>query len=1023
MARSKRIKAEEPEKKEEKEKEKVEEEIEETPERPEKKQEEQSDDEISIDFSWIKKGISKIISEEEMPEEESERGEKKKNKEDDELNIDFSWIKKGISKLTSEKDEEKDEHPKKHQKEEEEDVQIDFKKIKQFFSFDKKHKGPTLGKIVGFMRKHQILLLLLIPLFLSFHFRAQTTYLPLTDQLATDAVYNSLRSQLAGQIDQQYPNLPDRQKQELVAEAFQEMLKTQGPGIEQQIDIVSQQYKSRFQDDKGQTYLLAIDPYTYYRQIRNLLDRGHVGDELRDGQPFNTLFQAPLGSPMYASFHIYFGYFFHKVWSFFNSDVHLMKSFFYIPAIISMLAVIPAFFLARKFGGPVAGFFASVMVAIHPVFLSRTPAGFSDTDAYNVFFPLLIVWCFIATFDQKTFKRKLLLMSLTGFLVGIYSYAWTGWWYIFGFTLGAGSLHLFILGILKLRKGRLHEIQHELYLFCVYVLSSAIFVTLFSGFNTFMNLFTAPLRFIRLKAAISGISIWPNVYTTVAELNPINIRGAINQIGGDLLFYIAILGIILIFFKKNKETKFEIRLTVLLALWFIATLYASTKGVRFVLLLVPAFSLAFGTSIGILYTKISQIISQWIQLDKRIIKSVFLILSLLLFIKPLQSASYTAEHELPSMTDAWWESLTQIKEESSEDAIITSWWDFGHWFKTIAERGVTFDGASQSGHNAHFVGRSLLTPNETETIGILRMLDCGQNLAYETLLEETDQNGVRAVDIIKELQLVDREEAKRILKKENITEEILQYTHCDPPEAYFITSEDMTQKAGVWGHFGSWDFRKAQIWQTAKGVPSTQGISLIEELGFPTEEAQQLYNEVQGLQDETSANTWIAPWPSYGQSSPSGCGVEGETITCGNGLVVNKTSWDAHIIAQGAALVPVSLTYFDGEDIVEKKFSNVSTQVSGILIPTGINSYRSMIAQSAHANSIYTRLFYLEGHGLRHFEKISDRRAVTGVRIVVWKVKWDGGEPRTAFNFTEPVENEIILEETSENSTRAANQS
>ena len=41
-------------------------------------------------------------------------------------------------------------------------------------------------------------------------------------------------------------------------------------------------------------------------------------------------------------------------------------------------------------------------------------------------------------------------------------------------------------------------------------------------------------------------------------------------------------------------------------------------------------------------------------------------------------------------------------------------------------------------------------------------------------------------------------------------------------------------------------------------------------------------------------------------------------------------------------------------------------------------------------DSMFTRLFFLDGHGLKHFQKFSDLRSVTGQRIVVWKVDWEG---------------------------------
>ena len=82
------------------------------------------------------------------------------------------------------------------------------------------------------------------------------------------------------------------------------------------------------------------------------------------------------------------------------------------------------------------------------------------------------------------------------------------------------------------------------------------------------------------------------------------------------------------------------------------------------------------------------------------------------------------------MTDGWYNSLTKIKEESQEDAIINSWWDFGHQFITVSKRGATFDGGSQNRPMAHWIGNALLTSDEKTTVGILRMLDCDSNGAF-----------------------------------------------------------------------------------------------------------------------------------------------------------------------------------------------------------------------------------------------------------------------------------------------------
>jgi len=59
--------------------------------------------------------------------------------------------------------------------------------------------------------------------------------------------------------------------------------------------------------------------------------------------------------------------------------------------------------------------------------------------------------------------------------------------------------------------------------------------------------------------------------------------------------------------------------------------------------------------------------------------------------------------------------------------------------------------------------------------------------------------------------------------------------------------------------------------------------------------------------------------------------------------------------------------------------------------------------------SMFTRMFYQEGIGLRYFKKFSDERSVFGGRIIVWKVDWEGKE-KTVIEVPEPKE-EVIESE------------
>jgi len=305
----------------------------EVPQTTEIKQEEKDDDEIAIDLSKIKNIFRKKESREEVKAD--------KGKDDDEISIDFSKIKniKNIFKRSSK------------ETTSDEDIAIDFKKIRNFIS---EHRVVLL-----------LLILLIIPISLSVFLRIQPAILPITDQWATDSVINNLRSQIRGQINQQYPNLPDQNRNALVENELQRMLREQRSQIDDQVRATSNFFKSRLQDDTGQTYLLAIDPFFWMRHARNILENGHPGDELKDGKPWDNHMFAPVGRGIpFDMFNSYFEAFLFRVLSIFNKDLNLMTVVFYVPVLVSALAVIPAFFITRRIAGNFGGFVAATIVAL-----------------------------------------------------------------------------------------------------------------------------------------------------------------------------------------------------------------------------------------------------------------------------------------------------------------------------------------------------------------------------------------------------------------------------------------------------------------------------------------------------------------------------------------------------------------------------------------------------------------------------------------------------------------------------------
>jgi len=839
--------------------------------------------------------------------------------------------------------------------------------------FEIKYDFKKLKKII---KKYNILLLLLIPIFFSVLFRAYTYELPLTDEMAQNSVENNIRTNIQQEILSQTKNIDQNTLNILTEQRYGNLMKSNKAEVDAQVSQLSQQIKDYYQDDSGQTYLLAIDPYYYLRQTENLLENGHVGDELKDGKPFDNHMYAPNGKFVDTSFHPWIGAQLHKISQVFGND-SLLKTMFFLPLLFATLAIIPAFFIGRKLSGNLGGLVASFILAIHPTFLGRTPAGFSDTDAYAILFPLLIIWLFLEGFTTHNKKHKYIFGGLAGLATGIFSFSWSGWWYAFDVILGTLGIYFLYL-LIKYKKTIFKKLKTKnlLKTGIIYIVSSFIFVSLFKGITSFFTFIKGPLSVLFMKDAAKA-SLWPNVYTTVAELNSISFNTLVSNLGGEILFSLSVIGILMVLLKRNK-LQLDIKSAILMLTWFAVTLFSTSKGIRFVMMMIPVFAIGLGIFFGRMYIFLSNWASKELGINKKLISLGLILLVIISFIPLTNAAENTAKHEIPSMNDAWYSTLTNIKENTPKDSIVNSWWDFGHWFKVTADRPVTFDGASQNTPMAHWVGKVLLTDNEQEAIAILRMLDCGSNDAYDLLLEQTNDS-LLTKEVIDEIILKDKNSAKEILKEYTQEPElILKKTHCNPPENYFITSEDMVSKGGVWSHFGSWDFERAFAYNTIKSNSKEKAIEILQEkLDYSSEEASSTYRQLNGL-TEREANAWIAPYYSFSNSGQ--CQTQNNTVYCSNGGIIDLNKKEAYIKTNGG-LVPIN--YRDNSNTYTNP--NATNEIALSYFPDSSNS---VLLQPELLESMFTELFYYQGKNLNNFEKFDHQRGIDGFEIYVWKVKW-----------------------------------
>lgn len=905
------------------------------------------------------------------------------------------------------------------------------------------------------------ILLMLIPLAITVVVRLEPMNLAPLERSAESSVSNFYRSQIQAGIEKQYPNLPQSEIDKLTSNKFQEFLQKEEKNVKEQIKANSEMLKSRAQYESGRkkyAYLGDIDSYYWLRISRNIIEKGMQCDIVKDSVCYDSYTLAPNLTPMPMYYYPVTIVMVYKIGRLFDTDLSLMQASFLTPLIFSLLLTIPLFLLLRRIGGNITAVVGAVLANVNPSFLSRSLG--SDSDIVNVAFQALFLWLAVECFVAKKKKVKYIMAFLAGTSLSLYSRFWTGWWYlayVFIISVVFGCFYLIIkqrhtTGRFELQQ--LRVIAAETALVMAYFLVAIIlfYGLIFESLPDLAGVVSGPLGVLKFKVAARQ-DLWPNVLTTVAEFNSMSLGSIVSSFGVTWrmqIFLIAVLGMVflifpniklinkhifmfmfliafniilyiflkssdnglLVFFllvpifigmcihlKTKDDTGFNPDVVLLLAMIICLVVYFTTIGARFLFLM----TLPVSMFAALFFTKACKMV---FSIAKKLIalpNVVYLILTILLgawFLAiPVRAGFGTAQSYMPMVTDEWVETLEKIRNESNPDAIINSWWDFGHWFKYFADRRVTLDGSSQNNPQLHWLGKLLLTSEENASRGILRMLDCGGNNAFNSINKRMNDTP-HSIIILNSIIVQKKGQAGETLRTHGFTppeiDEILNYSHCTPPENFLITSQDMIGKGGVWSHFGSWNFVKAYLSASILAVPESRIMEkLKKDYDIPEETAKKWVNEIRSLKNENEINAWIVPWHSY-QSGFDSCINKDGIFVCkfsgGDGDIPVILDFGREIAyipnADGTKGYLKEFAFIEKGGFYSAKNSNYSVNIGVAAIKEGGSVSAAFMAPEL-AGSMFTRLFFFDGVGLSSFEKFYDTRTVYGERIITWKVRWD----------------------------------
>ncbi len=778
---------------------------------------------------------------------------------------------------------------------------------------------------------------------------------------------------------------------------------------------VPDQSKALYQDQNGLPYFSEMDSYYNLRLTQDYLNHGYLGDTKINGTDWDLHSSYPTGqSAEYPPLIVYLTAFTYKFVNIFG-HVPLNAVAIWIAPFIASLVVIPAYLLVRRITNDYGGITAGLLVGLAPAYFAHTFAGFFDTDQFNMIIPLIVVMFFIYSILAKDMRSRTLYAALSAIGMLLFTLAWEGWYYIFYLVIATSIIYILVSKFLfnykpvktaDYFKGKLgwFNSRPDLYSLIIFLVLSLLLMSVSIGISGIISGITSPIAVNQLQSSVQSTA-YPNVYISVSELQIPSLSEIINGVGGYLPFFFGIFGLIALFWQlkerkvkkeekpkktrkprrrgrnshKNTEEEIhkETKITtpdpiplkmnyvfycVLFSLWLLVTAYAMTKGVRFIENFSLPITLTAGIFVGLLYSPVKERVAN-ISYQK-VIMAVIVIACVF---SPVATAYGISSSVVPGTDDNMVSSLQWIGNNTANNTVITSWWDFGHLFTYMANRPVTFDGSSQNSPRAYWVGKALLTSNETLSVGILRMLASSGDLAPLTLDNYTNNTG-KSAEILTNTLGVNKTQAMTIMTTQyNLTQAqaqtILQYTHPDNPTPdVLITSSDMVQKAGWWSYFGSWNFT------------SNNGTNY-QYLASPMN-ATTVNNKTLLI----GGNAVVAQ--SNGTNSTTAGIIDTNAITTNDtATTLNEISNELQTGNGSLVIPPHTLTIINNNTVTQTLVSN-SSEYSILLINEN-GTYIGVAMNKELENSMFTKLFFEGGAGLTHFKSLYGQPGV-----MVWGVNY-----------------------------------
>ena len=441
----------------------------------------------------------------------------------------------------------------------------------------------------------------------------------------------------------------------------------------------------------------------------------------------------------------------------FNFGATLYDFTILFPLVIGSLTTIVVFAFVRVLAGTTAGLFAALLFSVSVPIITRGLIGWFKSEPLGLFFGILAIYLFTSGIKFNKGKISFIKLIIAGFFLSLGLSAWGG---ILFFIIPIALFYLF-LPFVKNEKNFLiwaaPTFSISLIVFSLLFERTSSFIIGYAGLTILLpTIFVVVSEIIKKFSSestkirncilflasiiIGGIGL---ISSNIVGLPSFRYLNAVNPFltNEDFLtdsvsehlttslnlsftflsvfIIFAVIGIWVLFSKNNHSFKIDMRIFALVVS-FIA-IYVSSSFVRLELFASIAMIILGSIGLKILLEKTFQ------QNKTRIIKFILPSVILILFITPLV---YPENHSWVDWADFtptilnggsqytqfvsndWFEAMNWLKNNTSNDAVIASWWDYGYWISSLSERTTLIDNATLIDWQINKMAFSLITSPE-----------------------------------------------------------------------------------------------------------------------------------------------------------------------------------------------------------------------------------------------------------------------------------------------------------------------